>query len=135
MTLDQLNKNYIYTSDTIKFKRVEHWEIMTPDADGKYRGDCEDYVLTLKAKIDGFSNIDLYYCKIFGNGHCIGIRNGMIIDCNAKRWLDIHEYTAQYQMTDLKKYTWFILLFKKLQAKVQRGLNELQLWREKFREL
>ena len=123
MNLQEFNKNYIYISDTIKFKRVEHWTVIKPDADGKYRGDCEDYVLTLKAKVDGFSDIDLYYCKIFGNGHCVGIRDGMIIDCNAQMWIDINEYTRLYKMTDFRKYNWFVLLFKKLQAKIQRGLK------------
>lgn len=123
MTLDNFNKNYIYVSDTVKFKRVEHWTVISPDADGFYRGDCEDYVLTLKAKVDSFKNIDLYYCKIFNNGHCVGVRDGMIIDCNVKRWLDIDMYRTQYQMTYFRKYTFIEILFKKIQAKIQRLLS------------
>lgn len=121
--LQDFNNKYRYISDTTKFGRVEHWTVIKPDADGLYRGDCEDYVLTLKDKIDGFADIDLFYCRINGNGHCVGVRGNMIIDCNARAWMDIESYTRTYNMTDLKKYNWFVLLFKKIQAKIQRGLN------------
>lgn len=123
MQLTDFNKNYQYVTDTDKYGRVEHWTIIKPDANGIYTGDCEDYVLTLKDQVEGFSDIDLYYCKIQGNGHCVGVRGNMIIDCNNKSWMDIDSYTRTYNMTDLKKYRWFVLLFKKIQAKIQRMLK------------
>lgn len=38
MTLEYLNKNYIYQGD----KPLDIWQEMQPNKDGKYLGDCED---------------------------------------------------------------------------------------------
>ena len=72
MTLEHLNKNYIYKTDQNQFGRVEHWQVMKPNEKGQFVGDCEDYCLTLKKLIPQFKDWDLYFCKLSnGGGHCI----------------------------------------------------------------
>lgn len=115
MTLENLNKNYIYTSDGI----LDSWTVIEP-VNGKYEGDCEDYCLTLQAKVDGFKNLELYYCKCNGQGHCIGKLDGQWIDCGLQQLVD----TLPPLYTDIRKY-WLIEIWsKKLCGKVFRWLNK-----------
>ena len=120
MRLEEFNRKYEYRADIIKFKRKEHWTIIEPDINGKYTGDCEDYALTLQDKVDGYSKIELWYCKLQGNGHCVGILNGQVIDCNTKQLMDKDEYIKKYTITGLRKYWWLEIKLKILQAKIQR---------------
>lgn len=62
MTLDYFNKHYIYKSDGA----LDSWVVGVPDNDGIYRMDCEDYCLTLQANVEGYKDIELYYCKYNG---------------------------------------------------------------------
>ncbi|QDF29002.1 hypothetical protein [Halarcobacter anaerophilus] len=40
MTLEHLNKNYIYKTDKEQYGVPEYWEEMKPDSKGKFIGDC-----------------------------------------------------------------------------------------------
>jgi hypothetical protein len=117
MTLDKFNKNYIYQSDKDKFHRTEVWEVIKP-VDGKYKGDCESYMLTILDLGLVPKDTELHYCKIQGVGHCIGILDGMVIDCNCKMFMPIDAYTSIYGMTDLRKYWKIEVWWKKLATKV-----------------
>jgi len=104
MTLKDFNENYIYQSDKDKFHRTEVWDIGKPDSDGKYRLDCESYMLTILDLGLVPLNTELHYCKIQGGGHCIGVLDGMVIDCNCKTFIPLDDYTRTYSMTNLRKY-------------------------------
>jgi len=104
MTLQQFNSNYIYQTDTSKFNRKEVWDIIKPDSDGKYKGDCESYVLTLLDLKIISKDTELYYCKLQGIGHCIGIWHGLVIDCNCKKFMRLDKYIDTYKITNLRKY-------------------------------
>jgi len=103
MTLQQFNSNYVYQTDTSKFNRKEVWDIIKPDSDGKYRGDCESYMLTILDLGLISKDTKLYYCKI-GGGHCIGILDNKVIDCNCKEFIRLESYKRIYSMTNLRKY-------------------------------
>lgn len=112
MKLSEFNQKYIYTPD----KTLDNWQVLKP-VDGFYRGDCEDYCLTLKAKVDGFEGLELYYCKYDGVGHCIGKLGDMWIDCGLQRL--VASLPPVY--TDIRKYWKIEILFKKL-------LDRLNYW-------
>ena len=104
MTLKDFNEIYEYKTDTSKFGHTEVWEVGKPDADGKYRMDCESYMLTILDLGLIPKDTELHYCKIQGGGHCIGILDGMVIDCNCKTFIPLDDYADAYDMTDLRKY-------------------------------
>jgi len=118
MTLQEFNSRYEYKSDKDKFGYREVWEVGTPDKDGIYRMDCESYLLTLQDVSDELAGAELYYCKISGEGHCIAIKDDMVLDCNCQRWLGIKEYTKVYNMTGLSKYWKIDILLRKLSTKM-----------------
>ena len=115
MTLQQFNQNYIYTSDGT----LDSWTIIEP-IEGKYKGDCEDYCLTLQAEVEGFKDLELYYCHYNNVGHCIGKINGKWIDCILQREVE----TLPPLYTNVRKY-WLIEIWsKKLYGKVFKWLNK-----------
>jgi hypothetical protein len=115
--LKDFNEKYIYQSDKDKFSRTEVWEVMK-EIDGKYRGDCESYMLTVLELGVIPNNTELHYCKIQGVGHCVGILDGMVIDCNCKKFMPLDDYTNMYDMTDLRKYWKIEVWWKRLATKV-----------------
>ena len=110
MQLSEFNRLYRYKTDMAKFGRREVWEVLKPP----YEGDCESYVLTLKAKVDGFSKMKLYFCRVHGQGHCVGKVNGMWIDCITKKL--VPAFPDSY--TGLKKYFFLTVWIKRLKAKL-----------------
>ena len=119
MTLQDFNKRYKYKTDLKNHERTEHWTIMEPTPTGLYYGDCEDYVLTLIDKVDGFADLELWYCKIGSDGHCIGrALEGTFIDCNFKQLVDI-EVLKRSGFNSFRKYWKIEVWFKKVQARVQ----------------
>ena len=112
ITLEELNKNYIYKTDQNQFGRAEHWKVMKPNEKGQFVGDCEDYCLTLQKLIPQFKEWDLYFCKTNGNGHCILYKNGDVIDCNTQKIVSFEQYCKMYKVTEFKKYNWFVVLSK-----------------------
>ena len=108
MTLEYLNKNYIYQGDN----PLDIWQEMQPNKDGKYLGDCEDYAITIKKNVSEFKDWDYYYCKLNGIGHCILYKNGDIIDCNTKSVVTFENYCKIYKVTEFKKYNWFVVFSK-----------------------
>lgn len=122
MTLKDFNEKYEYKSDKDKFGYTEVWEVGTPDKDGVYRMDCESYMLTLLDLDLISSETELYYCKINGEGHCIGVLGDKVIDCNCQEWMHINNYTEKYNMTNMRKYwkveIWYKLVTTKLFGRV-----------------
>lgn len=120
MTLQEFNTNYVYQSDKAKYSFIEVWEVIEPNSDGKYLGDCESYCLTLIDKVDGFQDLELWYCKLNGVGHCVGRLAGMWIDCNMRRF--VGELPNGY--TEPRKYLWIEIVIKRLVGKL------FSLWRK-----
>jgi len=118
MTLEQFNKQYKYKSGKQKLGFIEVWEMPKLQDDGFYYGDCEDYVIFLKHNILQFENCDLYYCKLNGIGHCVLSNGAMIIDCNSKQIMIKDKFMQKYNITELKKYSKFVIFCKYLFAKV-----------------
>ena len=115
MTLEYLNAHYVYKEDGA----IDSWNVGTPDEDGLYRMDCEDYCLTLQAKVEGFQDLELYYCKYDGNGHCVGKLGDMWIDCGTKRL--VHDLGSKY--TDIRKYWLIEIAVKKTIGRILRWLR------------
>ena len=118
MTLENLNKNYMYKTDQIGFGRVEYWQVMKPNEKGQYIGDCEDYCLTLKKLIPQFKNWYLYFCNINGNWHCILYKNRDVIDCNIRSIVSFNNYCKIYKVSEFSKYNKFTIVSKVLVSKV-----------------
>ena len=114
MTLQQFNQNYIYTSDGT----LDSWTVIEP-IEGKYKGDCEDYCLTLQARVEGFKDLELYYCKYNGQGHCIGKLGDKWIDCGFQRLVS----TLSPLYTNVRKYTIVELIAKRIYGGLFRWLN------------
>ena len=120
MKLEEFNSKYIYTTDSYLWGFSDVWEIMYPNSEGYYLGDCESYCLTLQAKVDGYKDLELYYCHYDNVGHCIGKINGKWIDCILQREVE----TLPPLYTNVRKY-WLIEIWsKKLYGKVFRWLNK-----------
>ena len=118
MTLDEFNKRYIYVSDRDKFGVSDVWEVLEPNKYGLYEGDCESYALTIRKLVPEFSDWELYYCKLSGNGHCVLVKDGYIIDCNIKRPVSLTEYHSYFNTTDYIKYGWFVVFSKLLYTRL-----------------
>ena len=118
MTLEQFNSNYQYKSDKDKFGYKEVWEVPTPNVDGIYESDCESYVLGLQEYTSELDDAELYFCRISGEGHCIAIRDGRVLDCNCQAWMGIEEYTTKYKMTSLSKYWLIGIWYRKISTKL-----------------
>ena len=118
MTLEQFNKQYQYKTDDDKFGFFEVWDIPKLQDDGFYYGDCESYCLFLTNNIPQFENWDLYYCKLKGIGHCVLSNGAMIIDCNSQETMLKDKFMQKYNITELKKYSKFVIFSKYLFAKV-----------------
>ena len=116
MTLPQLNSRYVYTADGT----LDSWQVLE-EVDGKYKGDCEDYCLTLQAKVEGFEKLELYYCKYNGVVHCVGKLGDKWIDCGLQRLVA----TLPPLYTDIRKYWLIEIAVKKLIGKVLRWYKNL----------
>lgn len=125
MTLEEFNKVYRYKKDIDKFGFNEVWEVPKIEDDGYVYGDCESYCRYLKKNIEWFKDWEYWYCKLNGNGHCVLIKDGMIIDCNVKDVISLDTYCKMYNVIGFKKYSlftigakimvsWGYLLWKKL---------------------
>jgi len=117
MTLTQFNSKYVYQTDKKKFGYVEAWEIIEP-INGKYIGDCESYMLTIKKLGLIPKDTELYYCKINWIGHCVGIYKGTAIDCGTQKFISLDKYTKLYKITNLRKYWKIEIFWKRLTTKI-----------------
>lgn len=119
MILEQFNKQYKYKSDKEKFNTsLDMWELIEPNKEGIYEGDCESYCRTLKHLDKSFKDWDYYYCKLNNNGHCILYKDGNVIDCNIRRIVTYEKYCSLFNITKFKKYNWFVVGSKIAFAKV-----------------
>lgn len=117
LSLQKFNANYHYAYDWVKYgtpEWIDIWEVIEPNSEGQYHGDCESYCLTLKEKVYDFEYLELYYCTINSNGHCIGKINNKWIDCNFKELRD----TLPDSYKNLVKYNIFIVFYKRLLSKL-----------------
>lgn len=104
---------YKYKTDKEKFNTsLDIWEIIKPNQQGIYEGDCESYCRTLKELDKQFKDWNYYYCKLNGIGHCVLYKDAEIIDCNTQKIVEIGEYCKMYKVTDFKKYNWFVVFSK-----------------------
>ena len=107
--------NYQYKSDKEKFNTsLDIWEVIKPNEQGTYEGDCESYCRTLKNIDKQFKDWDYYYCKLNGVGHCVLYKNGDVIDCNTQKIVSFKQYCKMYKVTEFKKYNWFVVFSKML---------------------
>jgi len=99
MTLEEFNLKYEYIHDINRWGVNDLWEIMEL-SDGKYLGDCESYVLTLIAKVDGFKDLEPWYCERLDGttiiGHCVGKLGDKWIDCNYQMFTDKQTVCGRY---------------------------------------
>lgn len=114
MKLQDFNSKYEYKCDIEKWGVIDTWNILEPNEDGKYLGDCEDYALTLKYRVEGFSDLALYYCKYDGTGHCLGKLGEQWIDNIQMKLVD--KLPKQY--TEIKKYNLFVVWSKLIVGKI-----------------
>lgn len=117
MILEEFNSKYSYQSDIEKYGFLDVWEIIELDSEGKYRGDCESYARTLKNLIPEFKDWEYYYCKLYGEGHCLLYKDGNVIDCNVKKVVRFDEYCRMYKVTEFKPYSTFQVACKIIFAK------------------
>lgn len=130
MTLKELNDNFMYVSDVIKHKRIEHWSVMKPDEFGVYMGDCEDYAITVKHKVRVERNHtlhkwDYYWCRLSGVGHCVLSDGAYVIDNNIKQVIPKSQYFRIFDVTEFRKFTWFELFGKWVTSRIVNPILKL----------
>lgn len=109
MTLEEFNDKYRYKSDLEKYgTSLDVWEI-PEEVDGRIESDCESYCRYLKNKLEWFKDWEYWYCKLDGVGHCVLIKDGMIIDCNVKDVVSLDTYCKVYNVSGFKKYSLFTI--------------------------
>jgi predicted transglutaminase-like cysteine proteinase len=117
MTLEELNSRFEYKLDSEQFGFNEVW-LGLQDVDGKLVGDCEDYAISVKNEVPGFKNWNYYWCRMNGEGHCI-LSNGVdMIDNNVKQVTSLDEYKKMYEVTELRAFKWYELVWKFSSTKV-----------------
>jgi predicted transglutaminase-like cysteine proteinase len=117
MTLDELNRRFVYKLDSEQFGFNEVW-LGLQDVDGKLVGDCEDYAISVKNKVPGFKDWNYYWCRMNGEGHCI-LSNGVdMVDNNVQRVISLDKYKKMCEVTELRPYKWYELVWKFGSAKV-----------------
>jgi len=122
MTLEEFNDKYRYESDSVRFgTKLDIWEL--PKDSSIIQADCESYCRFLKNHIAEFKDWEYYYCKLSGNGHCMLYKNGDVIDCNSRVVMSLEQYSRVYSITELKKYSWFVIASKIAFAKVYTWVN------------
>lgn len=105
MLLDEFNRRYKYISDKEKYNTfLDIWEVPKLEQDGFYYGDCESYCRFLKAHIEWFKDFEYYYCKLDGVGHCVLIKDNLIIDCNIKQPVSLEVYSSTFKVSEFRKY-------------------------------
>ena len=89
MTLADFNNKYEYKLDI----NYDDW---TPCKliEGRYRGDCESYVLLL-LDMD-LTDGDITWTTINGSGHVVLVYKDRFIDCNNKAWTLIADKPKSY---------------------------------------
>ena len=114
VTLQEFNNRWKYKTDLEKYGVKELWEEPKPNSNGEYESDCESYSIFLKRNIDGFKDWWYYYCKLNGEGHCILMsnKNSMMIDNNTKEIVHIQEFELMYDITNIRPYKWYELIWK-----------------------
>ena len=118
MTLKQLRYNYIYRTDKEQYGVDEYWEEMKPNKDGKYIGDCESVAITLKRNNEEFKDWDYYWCRLNGGGHCILSNGELMVDNNTREVWTLDKFNDTWNITELRPYRWYELVFKFTQAKL-----------------
>lgn len=115
MTLNEFNLKYLY-------KRDEHesWKECEIE-DGLYRGDCEDYCLSLQLLVPTLKRYDLYHCFLNDREHCILGDGKNFVDCNIQAWktkgqLERNGYTKIRKFWKIE--IWYYKLTTKLFGRV-----------------
>jgi len=98
MSLQDFNDHYEYKYDA---KGRDRWRVLMRDPDGMFRGDCEDYSLSvLYHVISGGSWLKFWFYQITfqaqlcgchtegGGGHAVLRYRGQYIDNWTKKWVD-----------------------------------------------
>lgn len=125
MGLDKFTNSFVWESDG----RLDSWQILTPDVDGKYHGDCDDFAITVSYILSGGSLLRMwwnlitrkhwvYWCRDpVGGAHIIlYVRGKGWIDNWYPYWRDEPEgHTSRYPIVVL----WMV--YKLLVDKVNNG--------------
>ena len=109
MTLRDFNSKYKYKPDI----NYDDWS-KCKEIDCGYRGDCESYCISLKEDVEGFDDLEYYFCYLNGIGHCIGRLDNKWIDCNTKELRGWDDMSDIY--TDVRKVWYPEYLIRKLKA-------------------
>jgi predicted transglutaminase-like cysteine proteinase len=104
--VETLGKNFVYDWD--KKYIIDHWSVMKPGPDGKYRGDCDDFALTALWKICDENlfkfilNVLILhrYRMIFaktpnGEGHLVGYAKGKYFDNWTRQAMDKEDFLRE----------------------------------------
>jgi len=111
MRLYEVNRKFEYMPDRMQYGFKEVW-LPLQNVGGRLIGDCESYAITLKQEVDEYYLWQYHYCKINGNGHCVLVCKDMVIDNNIRRPISLQKYKQAYEITGLRPYRWYELVWK-----------------------
>lgn len=126
-SIEYLTNRFVYKSDG----KVDNWQIMQPNADGKYIGDCDDFCVTAlyfttgsllafwKALIFGSAKVH-YVTTSNGGGHAVLEYEGEFLDNWSLQWVSKGYMEIQYGHKFSKwQFLWFITAIKMLFGKIK----------------
>lgn len=97
--VNEVSEAFEYTPDETRFGKIDNWYIMKQKP---YRGDCEDFSLTVLYKLCGenlplmllqlfMGTAKIHYTHYYGGGHAVLEYRGMYSDNIQKTWVSKKE--------------------------------------------
>ena len=117
--LKELNNGFVYTPD-----KGDRWRIMKKPP---YKGDCEDYALTVLYNLKGRNILRMFlslikrqskirHCKVNGNRHAVLKYKGKYIDNGTKKWVKKKEMEANGYKFHKFHYLPYVVALKMLKG-------------------
>ena len=114
-SVNEVSNAFEYTRDEARFGKIDNWYIMKQKP---YRGDCEDFSLTVLYKICGESlfvllmqlllgSAKLHYTEYHGEGHAVLQYRGMFTDNIQQKWVSkVELLEGGYTFPEKFVYLW-----------------------------
>ena len=100
--VSSIYEDFVYVPDIEQHKRIEDWRVPDRQADGKYHGDCDDFVLLLRQRLrDIGEDSEVIFCMVptldGPRGHVVLHYHEWLADCS-NLWT--------FQKSDRPLWTW-----------------------------
>lgn len=123
MELNHFIDNFVYTPD-----KFDSWRVLTPDQDGKFRGDCDDFAVSCLFILAGSwrqfwfklltGQAKIHFVTVGNSGHAVLQYGDFYIDNIFRRYAARHELIeAHYKFNRLRMFWCYQVAIKMLIGK------------------